>query len=97
MDKNNYTIHELKIAPQFFHQVTRGNKPFEIRKDDRGFQKGDHVILKEFNEAAGYLDSHKYTGQSVSAEIGFVTSFEQQKGYVVFSLLNIGKVRNEHL
>lgn len=97
MENMNFTIHELKIAPNFFQQVVRGNKTFEIRKDDRGFQKGDHVILKEFSESLGYLDSQRYTGLSVSAEIGFVTSFEQQKGYVVFSLLNIGKVRNEHL
>lgn len=95
MENMDFTIHELKIAPNFFQQVACGNKTFEIRKDDRAFQKGDHVILKEFNESAGYLESHKYTGQTVSAEIGFVTAFQQKEGYVVFSLLNVGKVKNE--
>jgi len=96
MDKLNYTIHELKTAPCYFQQVIQGNKTFEIRKDDRAFQKGDRVILKEYDSNSGVIERLKYTGRLVGAEIGFVTSYEQQKGYVVFSLVNIGKEQNEH-
>lgn len=35
----------LKIAPTYFDAVSNGEKPFEVRKDDRGFQKGDLFVL----------------------------------------------------
>jgi hypothetical protein len=37
--------HELKTLPQYWDAVARGDKTFEVRKDDRGFQKGDIVRL----------------------------------------------------
>ena len=36
-------IHELKIQKQWADAKLAGEKPFEIRKNDRGFQKGDTV------------------------------------------------------
>jgi len=41
-------IHELKTWPEYFEQVRNGNKPFEVRKNDRYFSEGDEVLLKEF-------------------------------------------------
>ena len=82
--------HKIKIAPVFFEAILLGEKTFEIRRDDRGYQKGDEVVLMEFDMDAGYLDVHRYTGREHTMKIGFVTSYEQKSGYVVFSLLNIG-------
>lgn len=42
-------IHELKILPQYFSAIKEEKKTFELRKDDRGFQVGDVLMLKEFN------------------------------------------------
>lgn len=42
-------IHELKIWPQYYCRVANGTKTFEVRKNDRGFQPGDTVILKEYD------------------------------------------------
>ena len=39
--------HELKTYPKYFQETIEGNKPFEIRKNDRNFQVGDVLILKE--------------------------------------------------
>ena len=73
--------HELKILPTHFVAVIEGRKTFEIRKDDRGFQAGDTVTLREYSE------HQKYTGRRHSAAIGYVTEYEQRPGYVVFSLV----------
>ena len=42
-------IHDLKILPEYFVEVVRGNKTFEVRKDDRPFNVGDELILYEVN------------------------------------------------
>ena len=44
-------IHELKLRKEFFDYVRFGIKKFEIRKDDRGFNVGDTLVLKEIDEA----------------------------------------------
>ena len=36
-------LHKLKLNISFCDPVCSGEKPFEIRKKDRGFQKGDLV------------------------------------------------------
>lgn len=49
--------HELKTDPLVFDDVAEGRKPFEIRKDDRGFEWGD--VLK--------LRKTKHTGAEMAA------------------------------
>lgn len=39
-------IHELKILSSFVNPILDGEKTFEIRENDRGFQKGDRVQFK---------------------------------------------------
>ena len=36
-------VHELKILNDFADSVVAGDKTFEIRDNDRGFQKGDFI------------------------------------------------------
>lgn len=40
--------HDLKSWPEFFEPCMDGSKNFEIRLNDRDYQAGDIVILREF-------------------------------------------------
>lgn len=73
-------IHELKILPQYFEKVLDGSKTFELRKNDRGYEVGDILILKEFN--VGAIDHTKsepvviqeegYTGREIKKRITYI-------------------------
>ena len=57
-------LHELKTYPKYFQETIEGNKLFEIRKNDRNFQVGDVLLLKEW-------DNIKYTGREVGAMVRY--------------------------
>ena len=58
-------IHELKTAPVYFNRSWSGEKLFEVRINDRHFQKGDGIILMEW-------DGYKYTGAQIFGSITYV-------------------------
>lgn len=41
-------VHNLKILPQYFEEVQKLNKRFELRKDDRDYKVGDLIMLSEW-------------------------------------------------
>lgn len=86
--------HDLKILPCYFKQVIDKNKTFEIRDNrDRGFQKGDKVLLREYDDSLSPFEQFKYTYRKVEVLITFVTAYEQKEGNVVFSF----QILNEDL
>lgn len=40
-------LHELKIYPMHFNDILKNNKNFEVRKDDRLYEVGDYLYLRE--------------------------------------------------
>lgn len=79
--------HHLKILSEYFEAVISEDKTFEIRKNDRRFEVGDKIRLKEWNNGA-------FTGRQVHGVITYITDYAQQDDYVVFSfsrLLNHSK------
>lgn len=71
--------HKLKILPKYFNDVRSGIKTFEIRKNDRNFQVGDFLLLKEY-------ENEKFTGNIIGAEVTYITNYEQKDGYVVMGI-----------
>jgi len=67
--------HDLKIDEPYLQAKLAGDKLFEIRNNDRGFQKGDTVTYSE------YFD-HECTKHVF--EITYVTGFMQPQNQVVF-------------
>lgn len=48
MEEKGYVTHELRLSMNFCDAVYCGRKSFEIRKNDRGFQTGDHIRFTPF-------------------------------------------------
>ena len=84
------TVHDLKTLPPYFEKVVAGEKTFEIRKDDRSYQRGDILLLREYDPEVGYTDARHYTGREIKVRVTYITTFEQKEGIVVmaFSPLN---------
>ena len=57
-------VHELKTVQPYYDKIVSGKKRFEYRKNDRDFQIGDVLCLKEYNYA---YDS--FTGNSVIVKV----------------------------
>lgn len=88
--------HEIKIAPQYFCRVEDGTKTFEVRNNDRGYQPGDIVVMKEFDKTKLPKDAKTlsedelkvaYTGREIKKRVGYVLPVDSSR--VVFSLLEL--------
>lgn len=75
--------HEIKCWPAYFGPIRRKEKNFDVRRDDRGYQKGDTVILREWEPYGG---SGTFTGNDEHRKIKFILTggqFGIEPGYVV--------------
>lgn len=78
------THHNLKIHPDFFDAVEKGDKTFEIRFNDRDFKRHDTLELREWNPR-----SDGYTGRVIkNMHITYVTDFKDglRDGWVCFGI-----------
>ena len=69
-------VHNLKIDNVYLKAKIAGDKLFEIRLNDRGYQKGDNVVYCEY-KPGNKIIKHEY-------EITYVCSYCQQGNNVVF-------------
>jgi len=76
-------LHELKILPEYYDPVVLNHKTFEIRKNDRNYQVGDVLLLREWK-------SGKYTGREVKRFVSYIYhgngDFGLADGYCVLGL-----------
>ena len=77
--------HKLKILSEYYYDVHIGLKPFELRKDDRGFEVGDTLILEEYDS-----NLKDYTGRKTTKKITYILSggqFGLVEGYVIMAII----------
>ena len=84
------TLHRLKVLPTHFEGIVAGEKTFDVRLDDPGYQAGDHVLLREWDpdvECACRETSRfhlegcaRYTSRERFARIGWVTASTPKVG-----------------
>lgn len=82
-------LHTLKIAPEFARVKIDGEKPFEIRKNDRDFEVGDiirYIVPEKYLEDGDIEEADiKILLEERLYKIIYITDYEQKDGYVVFA------------
>lgn len=63
----NTEIHELKVWPEFFNPARKGDKSFEYRKNDRNYNAGDILYLREWEPS-----TKQYTGRSLKEIVTYI-------------------------
>ena len=80
-------IHYLNILNDFADCVASGDKTFEIRKNDRGFQKGDFIMFRAIDKN-GVLNPHVINDKRY--EITFILNgWGLKNGYVALGIKEI--------
>lgn len=78
-------VHHIKLGASFFEEIERGEKTFELRKNDRDYKKGDILEMMEFKDG-------KNTGRTVRVLVTYIlTEFAGlEEGYCIMAtcLLN---------
>jgi hypothetical protein len=64
--------HLVKSWPEFFEPISQGIRTHDLRRNDREYNIGDILILREFESK-----SQRYTGRECEVEITSMTSFAQ--------------------
>lgn len=80
-------VHELKIAKEYADSVYSGDKTFEVRLNDRGYQKGDVVRFMPLGKNGESVDT-RHPLHCKEYEITYVLgSFVGlAQGYIAFGI-----------
>ncbi len=77
-------MHNLKLREEFADAVYNGEKTFEIRLNDRGYQKGDRVTFTVI-DANGSKREHPLN--EIEFKISYVLNgWGLKNGYVAFGI-----------
>ena len=78
-------VHQIRLAKSYFDDVANGIKTFELRKNDRGYKKGDILEMMEFADG-------KNTGRTVRVLVTYIledyTGIEDGYCIMATTLLN---------
>lgn len=73
--------HYLKIRPEYYRAIERGEKTFEVRFNDRNFQKYDVLHLEEYT-------GEEYTGRVIDVDVTYILDNPDycKEGYVIMGI-----------
>ena len=81
------TEHHIKLKAQYCDPVLHGEKTFEVRDNDRGYQKGDYIVFIPVSEDETQIfhpiEKEEYIITYVHSGLGL------KEGYVVFGFENV--------
>lgn len=86
-------VHEVKIYESYADAVLSCEKNFEIRENDRGYQKGDWLKFTVVSNSGRYVNSaHRLNEKEY--EITYVHSgLGMKEGYVALAIVPVGQCR----
>lgn len=78
-------VHQIRLASMYFDDVVSGKKPFELRKNDRGYKEGDILEMMEFKDG-------KNTGRTVKVLVTYLLQEYAgiEDGYCIMGIKVIG-------
>lgn len=82
--KNNKMTHYIKLNETFEYPVLSGDKNFEIRKNDRGYNKGDLIVFRVIDEEGCIL--HSKLDNKIYEITYVINGWGIEDGYVVFGI-----------
>lgn len=88
-------MHELKTINPYFQNVWNRTKTFEIRKNDREFEEGDFLWLREYvpREKYDYDGESPYTGRELICLVKYLLTSDRfeglARGYCAMSIVVI--------
>ena len=84
--------HELKSWPEFFEPMLAGKKKFEYRFDDRRFNVGDVLHLREWKPGsrwAGLRDDGEYTGRTHDVTVTYLLLIGPPIGQTYYAIMSV--------
>jgi hypothetical protein len=91
-------VHELKTDPVPFYLLKEGTKTFEIRNDDRDFQNGDILVLKETVYSLADMKADpkdfplKFTGRYLVKKVTHLLKAPSYGAPPGFAIMSLGKI-----
>ena len=91
--------HILKLNSRYVGEILRGAKRFEVRNNDRSFQRGDEVMFTVVNDQGEPIEAGRseikemyHTLEEMVFRITFVvTGYGLKEGYCVFGFEELTK------
>lgn len=81
-------LHELKIKEDYFNAIVRGEKTFELRKNDRDYKVGDLIHFIKIN-GLEYFSFSRYVYQIIYI-LKDVPEYGLDKDYCILGIKKIG-------
>lgn len=77
-------LHVLKIKREYFNDILRGRKTFELRRNDRDFKVGEYVRFININ-GYQFIETNKYLFQ-ITYVLKDVPEYGLNSDYCIFGI-----------